>query len=221
MKPPAPELERERVLSDDELRRLWKALPETPRWFEVVVKLYLFTAQRHDEVLEMPRDELDLASGWWTIPSARTKNKRVHRVPLSPYVVELLSSWIESSPDSQWVFPSPTRDAPLATLQKPLRLLRDATAIDFRIHDLRRTASTNMTRAKVVREVVSRVLNHLPQDVTGIYDRHTYDAEKRDALERLTEALLSIVEPPSASEASASPAAAARSTSEDHQEYLH
>jgi integrase len=221
MKPPAAEHERERVLSDDELRALWKALPSTRPWFQIVFKLYLLTAQRRDEVLGMTRAELDLDSGWWTLPSARSKNSLVHRVPLSPYVVDLLSEWVAATPDSNWVFPSPTRDAPLATLQKPLGLLRDATAIDFRIHDLRRTASTNMTKIRIDREAVARVLNHAPKDVTRIYDRHTYDQEKREALERWAQALLSIVEPPGTTEASASSGSPAGTTSDDLHGYLH
>lgn len=221
MKPPAPERERDRVLNDDELRAVWKALKALPHWFQVVVKLYLFTAQRHDEVLGMQRAELDLASGWWTIPAARTKNGLVHRVPLTPYVRELLSDWIGSSPESRWVFPSPTHDAPRATLQKPLKALLEATAIDFHTHDLRRTASTDMIKSGILREVVSRVLNHLPRDVTGIYDRHTYDAEKRDALASWTATLLTIVEPPTSIDTRTSTTAECRSSSTDLQGYLH
>jgi len=194
IKSPATECERERVLGHDELRALWKALPATPAWFQVVFKLYLFTAQRHHEVLGMSRAELNLDSGWWTIPSSRTKNGFVHRVPLAPPVLELLNDWMCSTPDSLWVFPSPTRERALATLQKPVRLLRQMTRIEFRVHDLRRTASTNMTSIGIRRKTVSRVLNHLERDVTRLYDRYSYDREKRDALDRWAVELVTIVE---------------------------
>lgn len=220
MKRPAVEQSRDRILSDDELRSLWKALPALPKWFGVAVKLYLFTAQRHNEVLKMHRAELDLDTGWWTIPASRTKNGMIHRVPLTAYTHEVLTDWLQSSPDSEWTFPSPRRDGPLATVQKPFGLLRDTVGLDFTTHDLRRTASSTMTRFDVGREDVSRVLNHLPRDVTGIYDRHTYDRQKRRALEKLTTELLKIVERP-ANETTPSHSLEEPATSEDTQAYLH
>lgn len=195
-KVPAPgtERERDRVLGHDELRSLWKALPATPVWFQVAFKLYLFTAQRHHEVLGMSRPELDLDASWWTIPASRTKNSLAHRVPLAPTAAELVGDILECAPSSPWVFPSPMREGPIATLQKPVRRLRQLTGIAFRIHDLRRTAASNMTSIGIARPTVARVLNHLERDVTRVYDRYSYDREKRDALERWAIELLAIVE---------------------------
>ena len=66
----------------------------------------------------------------------------------------------------------------------PSRIAR-ALKIDFRGHDLRRTAATKMAEAGVPRHHISAVLNHVEAGaaVTRIYDRYSYDAEKRRALE--------------------------------------
>lgn len=221
IKAPAAERERERVLGHDELRALWKALLATPAWFQVVFKLYLFTAQRHREVLGMSRAELDLDSGWWTIPSSRTKNGLVHRVPLAPPALELLNDWMRSNPDSPWVFPSPAREGAIVTLQKPVRLLREMTGIEFRVHDLRRTASTNMTSIGIRRKTVSRVLNHLERDVTRLYDRYSYDREKREALDRLAVELVAIVERDTAAEVAESVPPTLDSEADRLHGYLH
>lgn len=193
IKAPAAERERDRVLGHDELRALWKALPATPAWFQIVFKLYLFTLQRHHEVLGMGRSEIDLEAGWWTIPASRTKNGLVHRVPLAPAVVELLSDWTRSNSHPEWVFPSPVHSGPLATLQKPVRLLRKLSGVEFRTHDLRRTAASNMTSIGIPRHTVARILNHLERDVTRVYDRYSYDAEKRSALRRWSDELVLLI----------------------------
>jgi integrase len=62
------------------------------------------------------------------------------------------------------------------------------------LHDLRRTASTLMERAGVLPHVNDKVLNHVTRGVAGVYARHNYIEEKRDALERLATLLRTIVE---------------------------
>ena len=54
---------------------------------------------------------------------------------------------------------------------------------DFRPHDLRRTGASRLTGLGVSRLVVSKILNHVESGITAVYDRHSYDAEKRHALD--------------------------------------
>lgn len=191
---PGTEHERERVLSHEELRLVWAALTLMPRWFQVVVQLYLFTAQREDEILSMARSELEIGTGWWNIPGIRTKNELPHRVPLSEPVRDLLSGFLASSPGSSWVFPSTRKDGPRTTLQKPLHQLRETSGIDdFHIHDLRRTAASHMTSIGIARQTVGRILNHSEKGSTRVYDRYSYDREKREALDQWAGELLRIV----------------------------
>jgi len=190
---PAAEQQRDRVLSEDEVRSVWSALDSEPAWVSGAIRLYLLTAQRKDEILGMRWDEVDLASGWWTIPSERAKNGLAHRVWLNAPAQRLLKELRLRSGGSPFVFPSPRGDQPIATLQKPLKRIVGATTVEFRIHDLRRTAASHMTSVGISRLTVSKILNHAEKGVTSVYDRHSYDAEKRDALEAWGRRLVEIV----------------------------
>ena len=100
---PADEKSRDRVLSRDELRELWTALHQTeakdangrslPRLSQTLNDAFivmLLTAQRCGEVCRMQWREVDLATGWWTIPGDVSKNHDPHRVPLTAMVLDVL-----------------------------------------------------------------------------------------------------------------------------------
>ena len=211
IKPPAREGSRDRVLSDDEIRVLWVALDQEESAGRYLIaafyRIRLLTAQRGREVLRMKWSDISQESAGvvWTIPSDVTKNRRSHRVPLSPTVIDVVravgtrleedrqraNKWREKKgqalrQSSEWVFPSPRGKAPMANTQKAFDRVRTACGRpSFTAHDLRRTAATRMTgELKIPRFTVGRVLNHLETGVTGVYDRYAYDDEKRDALSR-------------------------------------
>ena len=73
-----------------------------------------------------------------------------------------------------------------------------ATEVEFRQHDLRRTAASHMTGMGISRLVVGKILNHVETGVTAIYDRHSYDQEKRQALEAWGARVEELVKPPHA-----------------------
>jgi integrase len=184
VKRPGEEKQRERVLSDDELRRVWTALEGESPLITALFRIRLLTAQRGSEVHGAAWAELDLASGWWTIPAERSKNGLAHRVPLSPQAVHVLKLWRETVGDSPWVFPSTKHKGPhIAHAQKAIERIVRASGVQFRGHDLRRTAASLMVGAGVPRLVVSKILNHVETGVTAVYDRHGYDLEKRAALD--------------------------------------
>jgi integrase len=180
----AAERQRDRVLSEDEIRKVWKALDEEDAIIAAVFRLRLMTAQRGGEVLGATWDEIDLATGWWTIPAARSKNGLAHRVPLSSQAVKVLKALRLLTEDSSWVFPSPKKQgACIAHAQKAIERVVRESGVEFRGHDLRRTAASLMVGAGVPRLVVSKILNHVETGVTAVYDRHSYDPEKRAALD--------------------------------------
>ncbi|MCZ6845271.1 MAG: integrase arm-type DNA-binding domain-containing protein, partial [Alphaproteobacteria bacterium] len=95
LKAPAPIVERERVLSDDEIKALWPAFSKQGEPIDAYFKILLLTGQRRSEVATMKWEHLDLKNGLWTIPGALTKSGREHEVPLSPLAVEILSGVIK------------------------------------------------------------------------------------------------------------------------------
>ena len=191
---PGAERKRDRVLSDDEIRAVWTALEaETPRMRDLF-RLRLLTAQRPGEVSRMRWEDIDMGSGWWTIPPEFSKNGLSHHVPLSPLAMDTLRQIEGYGNEKGWVFPSPTGKGPLRAVWRAMGNIRKKTGAEFVPHDLRRTVATRMTGdLGIARLTVAKVLNHVETGVTAIYDRHGYDTEKRHALEAWAAHLESIL----------------------------
>lgn len=209
----APENQSDRVLTEDEIRAVWRSFGELEPLMAAIFKLRLLTAQRGGEVGAMRWADLDLASGWWTIPGEVAKNGLSHRVPLSAPSIALLQPLrdaakrrakqagksekdAENAVQEAWVFPSPRGQGArhIANVQKAADRVKASADVAFVPHDLRRTAASYMTGMGISRLVVSKILNHVEQGITRVYDRHSYDAEKRQALDAWGERLTAIVE---------------------------
>jgi integrase len=141
---PGIERRRDRVLSAEEIRTLWtEAVKERPP-ISTLFRLAMLTAQRNGELLQMTWDQVDLESGWWTIPSDISKTKLAHRVPLTAPALAMLHERRAQADGSRWVFPSPkVNDQPIAHAQKAIERIRARSHVDFRGHDLRRTAASS------------------------------------------------------------------------------
>ncbi len=175
---PSEEVRRENRLTNDEMRKVWAALDAIPPKRAACLKLILLTAQRPGEVHHMRWQDID--GDWWTIPPEFSKNGMSHRVPLSAQVLEVLEG-VERS-NSEWVFPS-ARGGPLSNNGAGLDVIRERSGTEFRLHDLRRSAATAMTGdLGIPRLVVGKILNHADRDITSVYDRASYDRDKRRAL---------------------------------------
>jgi len=193
MKKPFATQRRERVLSPDEIRAVWDALhnEETPisRDGRDVVKLCLITAQRLGEVAGMVSDELDLDKRIWTIPKWRSKNAHSHRVPLTDMALDIIAA-AGARAKTEFLFPGYGLDDAVksASVGKAVARSRKAIGIaHWTCHDLRRTAATSMADLGVAPHVIGHVLNHRAVTHASItdqvYNRYTYDREKRAALE--------------------------------------
>lgn len=198
----ADERSRERILSPDEIRRFWRALEDEPTKIRRYFRLLLLTGQRELEVLQANWEEFDFESAWWTIPGSRTKNGLAHRVYLAEPTLAMLKTIRAEDPDSVYLFPRRDATAPAtrSMLQKPwegkgkkLGIARRADLRGVVVHDLRRTAASGMASMGFSRLTVGRILNHLERGVTKIYDRHSYDPEKREALSAWAARVIEIV----------------------------
>lgn len=193
---PGEERRRERVLTHEEIRQFWTACDSLESEMAAFWKLRLLTAQRGGEVANMTWSELDLDGGWWTIPPERSKNRMSHRVPLSQSVLTILKSLKErrEQADHEKV----KQSAYVLYGARRTRDQHDAAQTfglsDFTGHDLRRTAASLMTGSGTSRLVVSKILNHVEPGVTAVYDRHSYDAEKRVALDAWDRTLAAVLE---------------------------
>lgn len=180
---PAKENRRDRVLKEGEIRAVWQAMEAEQPLVAAMFKLRLVTAQRGGEVASMTWEDLDPATGWWTIPAERSKNGLSHRVPLSAQAHAILEEVQGQETDCQWLFPSPKPGRHMEHLVQATKRIRERAGVEFVPHDLRRTAASYMTSMGIPRLTVKKILNHVERDVTATYDRHSYDQEKRHALD--------------------------------------
>jgi integrase len=209
-KPGGEERGRDRVLTDDEIRQLWTVLEDVKRlprrgaedeetaaispMIARGLQVLLLTGQRPGEVFKMRWAHVDLEARWWEMPESATKNRVAHRVPLTKRVVALVEEAKAQGPDgSRWVFAGIKGGSVAARALKASAELARAVDEDgepllpfsFHRHDLRRTCATNLAKAGVQRQTISRVLNHVDRGprATLVYQRYEFDAEKRAALE--------------------------------------
>lgn len=192
VKAPGVEHPRDRVYSSDEIKKLWIAAEAERSVVGAVFQLQLLLLQRVGEVRQMRWDQID--DRWWTVPGEISKNKRTHRVWLSDPVVRIIERQKSKYSGKPCVFPAPGMKGPVRTVQTVQARIRVASGVkDFRSHDLRRTGASNMTAMGISRLIVGRILNHAESGVTAVYDRHSYDKEKREALDAWARRLLVIV----------------------------
>ena len=199
IKPPAKEIRRDRILNNEEIVKFWRGL-DRARMSEPVrlaLKLLLATIQRRGEVVEATWSEFDMRNRIWVIGADRTKNGIAHTVPLAEPALELLDRIKAIGGGSRWLFPSPRlEDRPIGrrVINHCLTANRETIEVNnLRPHDLRRTGASQMTAMGIPRLVVSKILNHADREITGVYDRHTYDHEKRRALDAWGQRLTEIV----------------------------
>ena len=182
---------RERVLTNDELGKVWAALPQDQ--FGDIVCLLMLTGQRREEIGGLRWSEVDFDRGLIALPPARTKNKRLHELPISDQALMVLKRQprrkgrdfifgIGNGGFSGWSDCKARLNE--AILPKRSRKAKPMSA--WRLHDLRRTAATGMAELGVQPHIIEAVLNHVSghkAGVAGIHNRARYEGEMRAALQ--------------------------------------
>ena len=204
---PSKENRRERYLSEDEIKVFWEKLDDAKMSQEIrlALKFLLVTGQRKNEVIGAEWSEFDLKNKWWTIPAEKSKNKLTHRVPLTSTAMEILNELKKITGQYQFVFASPVGHTKRNPERKAGMFPILGSAVDralrnnqinnlktkqknifnldhFTPHDLRRTTASMMTKSRVDRLVLKKILNHADREVTAIYDIYEDDKEKQVAM---------------------------------------
>jgi integrase len=179
---------RERILTDDELRAVWRAAEASTEPFGRMVRFILLISARRTEAAAMTWSEL--AKGEWTLPAARNKTKVDLIRPLSAEARAVLPAKVDGCP---FVF-SINGTNPISGFGRfKLTFDKACRVTGWTLHDLRRTARTLMSRAGVNTDIAERCLGHVIGGIRGVYDKYEYLEEKRDAFNRLAALINSIV----------------------------
>ena len=188
---------RPRVLTADELRDIWTVLPEGD--YGTIVRLLILTGQRRTEIGDLRWSEIDMKRSTITLPPGRVKNDRLHVIPMSEPVKDLLKG-IKQTPECDFVFGygntgfagwskcKERLDAAInADRKKPME--------EWTIHDCRRTCATMMAEIGIQPHIVEAVLNHASGHkggIAGVYNHAEYEAEKREALTKWAKHVLKL-----------------------------
>ncbi len=190
-----PVRSRDRTLSTAEIPQFWAEFTAAGLR-GVALQLILLTGQRPGEISRMRHEHI--VDGWWCMPGAPedgwpgTKNGKSHRVWLSEPALALLQDLPPS--DSGYVFGAPIKGLDIVMRDACSKLGVNAKATP---HDLRRTFATtaaSLGRKEFGRAAVDRILNHADHSVGSIYDRHSYDDENREIMERVARHIMALVE---------------------------
>jgi len=176
------ELARERVLTDEEIHKLWHAdAAHVP-----LMRFLLLTAQRIGEAQLAEWSAIEGAR--WNIPAAHSKNGKAQWVSLSRQALEVLAG---QPADASPIFGGVTNTGVQAWLRRWCE--REQIVPAFTPHDLRRTAATRMNEIGVAPHVVEKILNHSMQGVMAVYNKAEYADERVAAMQTWGDALERIV----------------------------
>jgi integrase len=183
---------RSRTLTDDEIRAVWSATGKHPGPFSSLVRFILLTATRRNEAAGMTWGEID-KHGDWTIPAARYKTKADMLIPLSKAAMAVLDAVPVIGRKDGPIFTSDGEQPFTGFGYAKMRLDQIAGVTGWRVHDLRRTARSLMSKAGVPADHAERCLGHVIGGVRGTYDRYAYRDEKAAAFEKLAELIASVI----------------------------
>jgi len=190
---PAKEKSRERVLDDAELKLTWEAADAAGGAAGALVKLLMLSGARRNEMTELARDEI--AADAIELPGARTKNGLPHTIPITPMIRQVLDAL-----PTIGKFVLNGTDRPFGDHSGAKGRVTPAIR-PWTLHDLRRSFASGLQRLGVAPHIVELALNHRSgtfSGVAGIYQRHRYAKEVREAFEvwsKHIEALITVKPP--------------------------
>jgi integrase len=203
--PDLPE-SRQRVLTDDEIRLVWRAAwpssdAESVYPVGQFIRLLLVLGCRRGELSDMTWDEVNLDKATWTLQGDRTKNGDPRLVPLPRLAVDILAAMPRFT--GPHVFSTTFGRRPISGFAKVKQALdRRITKLNggepitgWRLHDLRRTMRTNLSALSILPMVAELMIGHRQGGVAAIYDLHRYEADQRAGFEAWCSRLTSMVEP--------------------------
>jgi integrase len=164
--PPRP---RDRVLDDGELASVWHATGDMSIRYRALVRLLILTGTRLREVAGIRPAEIDTTAALWKLPGARAKNGQGYTIPLCRLALTELDA---------------CNHRPITGgFAKLKHQLDERSGVSgWRLHDLRRTCRTGLSRSGVAREIAEACINHRATGLVATYDRHDFALEVLTAL---------------------------------------
>jgi integrase len=185
LKLPKPE-PRDRVLNDDEIRRIWLGLEDDD--YGKIIKLLVLSGCRAQEIGRARWSEFADDMSAWTLPSSRSKTKKALVLPITDLMMQIIDTIPRRDNDhlfgragfTSWRVGKLELDARIG-LSQP-----------WQVRDIRRSVSTGLNNIGVMPHVAERILNHALGGVHSVYNKAQYTAEVRSAMQRWSRHIASI-----------------------------
>jgi integrase len=178
---------RKRILTDDELRKVWLATYEMEGDFPDIVRLLILMGQRRGETAAMSKAFYSHNQQTVSLPEELTKNHLEHTLPVGQMAAAILMRLIKKDRRSDLLFQAVGSTLPFSGWSKCKKALdKLANIAPWTLHDLRRTFRTNLGRLKVRPDIAERLVNHISArtEMEETYDLYTYLPEMREAMEK-------------------------------------
>jgi Arm DNA-binding domain/Phage integrase family len=182
---------RQRILSEDEIRKFWDATGKLGYPYQHLYRLIALTGVRLKDAANAPWGEIE--GNVWKIPPERFKSETYHTVYLSDMAMQLIEELPRCGP---YLFTFNGRH-PVNGFQLNKQRLDELMGVDdWVIHDLRRVVRSQLALLKVSDTIAELAIGHGKKGLQRVYDQHTYQGELREALQLWANKLRDIVEPP-------------------------
>jgi integrase len=185
------ETPRERFLTKEEIDRVAAALDaDEDQRAAGIIRLCLLTGARVGEVRQARFEQFNLDLGIWTKPAATTKQRKVHRVPISSDVAAIVRERLLLVPKGNpWLFPGDVPGQPVKEIRRFWRRIQKVAQIeDARIHDLRHTFASLLVSGGASLEMIGKLLGHTQLQTTQRY-AHLLDAPLRAGVNAVADAV--------------------------------
>src|SRR5262249_29291257 len=178
-----------RALSDDEIRNVWQAAGDLGS-FGALARLALLTALRRGELAQIERAR-DLLADRIVVQPEHAKTGNPHEVPLTDLMRQVIAG--QPVTTSKLLFPSPTTGDRIRAWSLRVAKLQQASGVDFRLHDLRRTARTLMSRLGVAEDLAELAIGHVRADLIARYNKDTAWEGRRDAFTKVSDHVAALI----------------------------
>ena len=196
MQRPEPSKPRARILTDEELKRIWTAAGDGH--FGNIVKLLILTGQRRGEISKLTAAMIKDNS--ITFPTWLTKNGREHTFPIGLISKSMLPKSLRQDRPDRFLFPARTSNqlqTPFNGFSKSKSVLDKRSSVsNWTLHDLRRTFASGLAAQGVSLPVIERILNHVSGSfggIVGVYQRYDFFPEMKAAVEKWEGHLLTLL----------------------------
>jgi len=179
------ENERERFLTPEEIGRLAKALDAADDQRAAgIIRLCMLTGARVGEVRQARFEQFNLDLGSWSKPAATTKQRKIHRIPISNEVATIVRQRQLLVPSGNpWLFPSDTPGQPVQEIRRFWKAIQtEADLPGVRVHDLRHTFASLLVSGGASLEMIGKLLGHTQMQTTQRY-AHLMDSPLREGLD--------------------------------------